>query len=62
MITLPFRLVGGLLATAVRLGVAIVALALMAAGILVSMTIIGAIVGVPLFLLGLFLLWRAVLG
>lgn len=62
MITWPFRAVGGLLGLTLRVAFAAVALALMAAGILVSLTVVGAIVGVPMFFLGLFVLWKAVFG
>ena len=62
MITWPFRAVGGLIGLALRVAFAAVALVLMAAGILVSLTVVGAIVGVPMFFLGLFVLWKSVFG
>ena len=62
MITLPFRLVGGLVGLALRLAFSALALVLMAVGVLISMTVVGAIVGVPMFVFGLFVLWRSVVG
>jgi len=62
VITLPFRAVGGLLGLALRLTAAAVSLVLMAVGVLISLTVVGSIVGIPLFFLGLFVLWKSVLS
>lgn len=43
-----------------RLLAVILGLVLMIAGILVSLTVVGIIVGVPLFLLGMFLVFRGI--
>ena len=62
MITWPFRFVGGIVGVALRFTAAAVALALMAVGILISLTVIGAVVGVPIFAVGLLILWKSILG
>ena len=61
MISWPFRFVGGIVGVAFRFTAAAVALALMAAGILVSLTV-GAVVGIPIFAIGLLILWKSILG
>jgi len=43
-----------------RLVAVILGLVLMIAGILVSLTVVGLIVGVPLFLVGMFLVFRGI--
>jgi hypothetical protein len=62
VITLPFRAVGGLLGLVLRLTTAAVSLVLMAVGLLISLTVVGSVVGIPLFLLGLFVLWKSVVS
>ena len=62
MITLPFRAVGGLLGLVLRLITAAVSLVLMAVGVLISLTVVGSIVGIPIFFLGLFVLWKSVVS
>jgi hypothetical protein len=53
-----WRLVIGIVAFTGRLVAVILGLVLMIAGVLVSLTIVGLIVGVPLFLFGLLLVFR----
>lgn len=60
MILWPLRAVGGLVGMALRLSGAALALVLMAVGVLISLTFVGSIVGIPLFVLGVFLMWRSV--
>ena len=60
LLVLPFKLVFWFVAVLIglvgRLVVAIIGFALLIVGIVVSLTIVGAIVGVPLALLGLLLM------
>jgi hypothetical protein len=60
MILWPLRAVGGLVGMTLRLSGAALALVLMAVGVLISLTFVGSIVGIPLFVLGVFLMWRSV--
>ena len=53
-----WRLVGFILKLTGRLVAVVLGLVLMLAGALVSLTVIGAFVGVPLFILGLLLVFR----
>jgi hypothetical protein len=62
MITWPLRAVGGLIGMALRLAVGAIALVLIAVGVLISLTVVGSIVGVPLIILGIFVLWKSVAG
>jgi len=54
-----WRLVTGILALTGRLVAGVLGIALMAAGALLTVTVVGAPVGVPLAVLGLLLLIRA---
>lgn len=62
MITWPLRAVGGLIGMALRLAVGAIALVLIAVGVLISLTVVGSIVGVPLIILGILVLWKSVAG
>ncbi|MDF1594665.1 MAG: hypothetical protein P1T08_01020 [Acidimicrobiia bacterium] len=62
MITWPLRFVGGLVGVAFRLALAMIAVALMALGVLISLSVFGAVVGIPMFFVGLFVLWKSVVG
>jgi hypothetical protein len=62
MITWPLRVVGGLVGLAVRLALATIAMVLMALGVLISLSVVGAVVGIPLFFVGLFVLWKSVVS
>ena len=53
-----WKLVAGIIAMTGRLVAAILGLALMIVGIIVSLTIIGAIVGIPLIIFGFLLILR----
>ncbi len=53
-----WMLVTGILKLTGRLVAVILGLVLMVAGVLVSLTVVGLIVGVPLFILGLLLVFR----
>ena len=53
-----WKLVIGIVAVTGRLVAVILGLVLMIAGVLVSLTIVGLIIGVPLFLFGLLLVFR----
>ena len=53
-----FRLVAGILLLALRFVVVVVGLVLIFVGFLISLTIVGAIVGIPLALIGLFLVFQ----
>jgi hypothetical protein len=55
---LIWRLVGGILALTGRLVAVVLGLVLMLVGGLLCLTIIGAVVGIPLFLVGVFLVFR----
>ena len=54
----PFRLVGFLLKMAGRLVLIVVGFLVMIAGVVVSFTVIGACIGIPLIILGIFLVMR----
>ena len=54
----PFRLLGFLLKMAGRLVLIVVGFLIMIAGVIVSFTVIGACIGIPLILLGVFLVMR----
>ncbi len=62
LLLLPFRLVWRLLTLLLELTgrfvLMVIGLVLIVVGILVSLTIVGAIVGIPLFLIGLTLIIR----
>jgi hypothetical protein len=53
-----WRLVGGILALTGRLVAVVLGLVLMLVGGLLCLTIVGAVVGIPLFLVGVFLVFR----
>ena len=53
-----FRLVGFLLKMAGRLVLIVVGFLVMIAGVVVSFTVIGACIGIPLIILGIFLVMR----
>jgi len=53
-----FRLVAGILVLGVRFLVMVLGMVFIFVGILVSLTIVGAIVGVPLALIGLVMVFR----
>ncbi len=55
----PFQLVRFLLKTAGRLALIIFGFVLVMAGVIVSFTIVGACIGIPLVLLGVTLILRA---
>jgi hypothetical protein len=55
-----WKLVGFVLKLTGRIMAAVLGLVLVVSGILISLTIIGAIVGIPLVLLGLMLMVRAI--
>ena len=53
-----FRLVGGILVLGVRFIVMLLGMVFIFVGVLISLTIVGAIVGIPLALVGLLLVFR----
>ena len=53
-----FRLVGAILVLGVRFIVILLGMVFIFVGVLVSLTIVGAIVGIPLALVGLLLVFR----
>jgi len=55
-----WRLVSGILLLTGRLIAAALGLVLMIAGVITTLTVVGAIVGIPLFILGFLLTLRAV--
>lgn len=54
-----WRLVIGIIALTGRLVAAVLGLVLMVAGVLISLTVVGAIVGVPLAIFGFLLMLRS---
>jgi hypothetical protein len=62
MIAWPFRAVAGLIGLALRLAGVATAFALMVVGLLISLTVIGSVIGIPVFVLGVFVLWKALRG
>ncbi len=59
IITWPFKLLFGLIKLVGRLSGAIIGIALIIAGIAVTITVVGSIVGVPLIIVGSILFLRA---
>jgi hypothetical protein len=55
-----WRLLGFILQLTGRIVAALLGVILLAAGIIISLTVIGAVVGVPLALLGMMLMMRAI--
>jgi hypothetical protein len=55
-----WRLVTGILALTGRLIAAVLGLVLMVVGLVVSLTIIGAVVGIPLIIFGFMLMLRSI--
>ncbi len=53
LLALPFKLAG-------RLGLLIIGFVLMIVGVIISLTVVGAVVGVPMIIIGLILAIRAV--
>ena len=53
-----WQLISGIVLLTGRLVAVLLGLLLMIAGLLISLTVIGLIVGVPLFLVGALLVWR----
>lgn len=58
LVTLPFRLIAFLVGLAGRLALVLIGLALIAGGVIATFTVIGACVGIPLIVLGIFLVIR----
>lgn len=54
-----FRLIGWIILTGGRMVAAIIGLVLMIAGVIVSLTIVGAVVGVPLAIFGFLLVLKS---
>jgi len=62
ILMLPFRLVGGLLAWVLnlvgRFAAIIIGLLCMVVGVLLTITVIGGIIGIPLLIFGVLLIFR----
>jgi hypothetical protein len=57
-VTLPFRLIAIVIGLVGRLALLLGGLAMIAVGVMVTFTVIGACVGIPLIILGVFLVIR----